>query len=99
MGQKVAKTERGPGGGAGYRGRGSGLGWNDVASGLHQEGGVSPVCVLWREGRGLSYHVAREVHEELGSVTQDETQLLEYGVGHELLVGVVGMAQNNGELL
>ena len=56
-------------------------------------------CVLWREGRGLSYHIAREVHEELGSVTQDEAQLLEYGVGHELLVGVVSMAQNNGELL
>ena len=36
-------------------------------------------CVLGREGRGLSYHVAREVHEELGSVTQDEAQLLEYG--------------------
>ena len=81
-----------------YRGRGSGLSWNDVAPGLHRECGVGR-CVLWREGRGLSYHIAREVHEELGSVTQDEAQLLEYGVGHELLVGVVGMAQNNGELL
>ena len=56
-----------------------------------------PVCAV--EGRGLSYHIAREVHEELSSVTQDEAQLLEYGVGHELLVGVVIMVQNNGKLL
>ena len=81
---------RGPSGGAVWVGERCGTG---TTPGVWRW----PVCAV--EGRGLSYHIAREVHEELSSVTQDEAQLLEYGVGHELLVGVVIMAQNNGKLL